>query len=274
MKRIANKLTYANIMATIAVFLALGGGAAYAASHYLITKSSQIKPSVLASLKGKPGAAGPAGANGGAGPAGPQGPAGPAGTGTPGAAGANGTSVTATEFAGKKEKCEAGGSEFTAASGKTFACNGKAGLKGETGSPWPGGGILPEGATETGVIAYPLPEEEPTGIRLLPISFPIQLKADLPETNWELVKVNKEHVGFTTSGGTKCAGTAAAPTAPSGFLCVYLAKEPADVPAEGYGIKDPGNENKPGVSRAGAELGVFLEGGAPASLDGTWAVTG
>ena len=63
------------------MFLALGGGAAYAASHYLITNTSQIKPSVLAQLKGKAGPAGPAGSPGaaGTGSAGPAGPAGPPG---------------------------------------------------------------------------------------------------------------------------------------------------------------------------------------------------
>jgi hypothetical protein len=63
------------MLAFLALFFALGG-TAIAAKHYLITNTSQIKPSVLQKLHG---AAGPQG------PAGVQGPAGPAG-----AAGANG----------------------------------------------------------------------------------------------------------------------------------------------------------------------------------------
>jgi hypothetical protein len=58
---IRKRATYANVVATLALFLALGGGAAYAAKHYVITSKKQIAPSVLHKLKGKPGAAGPAG---------------------------------------------------------------------------------------------------------------------------------------------------------------------------------------------------------------------
>ncbi len=43
------------IISSLALFFALGG-TAIAAQHYLITSTSQIKPSVLAKLKGKAGA--------------------------------------------------------------------------------------------------------------------------------------------------------------------------------------------------------------------------
>jgi hypothetical protein len=72
----------ATIIACVALFVALGG-TAIAARHYLITSTSQIKPSVLLKLKGKTGqngAAGPAGLQGAIGPQGTQGPSGPAGT--------------------------------------------------------------------------------------------------------------------------------------------------------------------------------------------------
>ncbi len=74
----------ATIIASVALFVALGG-TALAASHYIITSTSQIKPSVLRSLRGKAGlrgpagAAGPAGTPGAAGAAGPKGAEGPAG---------------------------------------------------------------------------------------------------------------------------------------------------------------------------------------------------
>jgi hypothetical protein len=58
------------IIASVALFFALSGGA-YAAHHYLISSTSQIKPSVLRTLKGR---AGPAGGQGPTGPAGPAGP--------------------------------------------------------------------------------------------------------------------------------------------------------------------------------------------------------
>jgi hypothetical protein len=85
------KPTVTSAVAILALFIALGGSA-IAANHYLITKTSQIKPSVLSKLKGKAGATGPAGTRGTTGPAGtagalgatgpagasgPQGPAGP-----------------------------------------------------------------------------------------------------------------------------------------------------------------------------------------------------
>ena len=82
----------ATIIACLALFFALGG-TAIAAKHYLITSTSQIKPSVLTKLKGHPGKQGPAGptgatgatgaqgVTGGQGPAGAEGPQGPEGPG-------------------------------------------------------------------------------------------------------------------------------------------------------------------------------------------------
>ena len=60
------------VIATVALFFSMAG-AGIAASHYLITSTSQIKPSVLKSLRGKQG---PSGAPGSAGQAGATGPAG------------------------------------------------------------------------------------------------------------------------------------------------------------------------------------------------------
>lgn len=81
MNSIRRRLSYANIVATLALLFAMSGGA-LAASHYLITSTKQISPKVLKKLKGN---AGPKGATGAAGPAGPAGAA--------GAAGANGTAI-------------------------------------------------------------------------------------------------------------------------------------------------------------------------------------
>jgi hypothetical protein len=66
-------LTYANVVATLALLFAMTGGA-IAAKHYLINSTRQINPKVLKVLKGKTGAAGPQGA------AGPRGLAGSAGS--------------------------------------------------------------------------------------------------------------------------------------------------------------------------------------------------
>ena len=87
------RLTYANVAATLALIFAMGG-TAVAASHYIITSTKQIKPTVLRELRGHDGSQGPPGAQGPAGPGGPggpPGPGGPAGPATTGPAGANGT---------------------------------------------------------------------------------------------------------------------------------------------------------------------------------------
>jgi hypothetical protein len=74
--RAPRKLTYANVVSTLALVLVLAGGTAYAANHYLITRTSQIKPSVLRDLRGRAGSNGAPGAPGAAGATGATGPAG------------------------------------------------------------------------------------------------------------------------------------------------------------------------------------------------------
>lgn len=85
----ARRPSPATVIATVALFFALGGTAL--ASHYFITSTNQIKPSVLNKLKGK---RGPRGATG---PMGPTGPAGPQGaTGLQGPAGPSNLSAIVT----------------------------------------------------------------------------------------------------------------------------------------------------------------------------------
>jgi hypothetical protein len=80
-------LSYANVVATLALFLVLAGGTAYATRHYLITRTNQIKPSVRARLRGAkgpagtPGTLGAPGATGASGVSGPVGVTGPTGPG-------------------------------------------------------------------------------------------------------------------------------------------------------------------------------------------------
>jgi hypothetical protein len=88
MNKLRRKLSYANVVATLALVFAMTGGA-FAAKHYIISSSTQIKPGAISasrlsksareSLQGQTGKTGPAGV---AGPNGPPGPAGaPGGTG-------------------------------------------------------------------------------------------------------------------------------------------------------------------------------------------------
>jgi hypothetical protein len=112
-----------NLVAWLALFVALGG-TSMAATHYIITSTHQIKPSVLKQLRaargpagrtgpqgaaGVPGATGPAGATGATGlkgETGPEGKAGPAGapglkgeTGPEGKRGPEGAPGTALAYA-------------------------------------------------------------------------------------------------------------------------------------------------------------------------------
>jgi hypothetical protein len=100
LKDLRQKLTYANVMATIAVFLVVGGGTAFAASQMLPNnsvgtqqlKSAAVTPAKLsksakAGMKGPRGPKGATGATGATGAKGAQG--------TPGVAGAAATTLFA-----------------------------------------------------------------------------------------------------------------------------------------------------------------------------------
>ena len=172
------------LIATVALVFAMTGGAF--AAKYLITSTSQIKPSVLKKLKG---ATGPAGAAGAAGPVGAKGDTGAAGqNGAPGEKGAQG------EKGAKGEK-------------------GAQGEPGKEGSPWTAGGTLPPGATETGTFAGPGQEGA-----LAAIPFPIPLSAPIA-----VAQVRR--IEFGAAIPTECAGgTVAVPKASPGYLCVYNGK--------------------------------------------------
>lgn len=277
--RIRKRCTYANVAATMALFFAISGGA-FAASHYLITSTKQIKPSVLSSLKGK---AGPAGKNGANGANGAQGPAGPAGAkGEPGAAGssgANGASVTSVALASGNEHCKKGGTEFTSASGVTYACNGEPAKGG--GGGWPA--VLPAGKTETGMWVA---QTSSGTLGYAPISFTDQLAAALNVEGCEEAPTapgrkpcqvhyintsNKEvahvrHVGVveTANEGPCKEGTAAVPKVEQGLeesvLCVYASEEEAEYLA-------------PLSSTPGGPMLLFLGSSNEGHALGSWALT-
>jgi hypothetical protein len=81
LSRTTRHLSYANVVATLALVFAMAGSA-IAAKHYLITSTSQISPKVLRALRGavgRPGVAGPPGKAGNAGNDGASGKEGPSG---------------------------------------------------------------------------------------------------------------------------------------------------------------------------------------------------
>ena len=106
------KPTHAAVIAIVALVVALSG-TAVAASHYIITSTSQIKPSVLRALHASTGAKGTAavaGAQGPAGATGAQGPAGPQGvpglTGLTGVQGSQGVPGDARAYALLRPPCD------------------------------------------------------------------------------------------------------------------------------------------------------------------------
>lgn len=196
--KIRGRVTYTNILLTLALVFAMSGGA-LAAKKYLITSTKQISPSVLKSLKG---------ANGKNGAPGSQGP-----QGTPGVAGAKGDVGPQGPVGSEGKKGEPGP-------------EGKAGASGQTGFT----ATLPADQTETGTWSQTFAGVT-VGVRpLIAISFPIPLK--------EASKLGEEHAFYfnklqteqlsegKTIGTSGCKGIVnSAPTAPAGTLCVYTVNE-------------------------------------------------
>ncbi len=270
--RLRRHMSYANVVATFALVFAMSGGA-LAATHYLITSTKQIKPSVLASLKGKAGAAGTQGA------AGPQGPAGPAGAkgengaaGTNGTVGANGTSVTSTPLGVGNEHCKEGGSEFASASGPGYVCNGKAGkegAKGVTGEPWTPNNTLPPDATETGV--WTLGGNTGVGTKEVPLSFPIPLSEHL--TNFE--RIHFVYLGEAAPAGCT-GGSSKKPISEPGNLCVYANREASEFAEEQVTFShfsNPAGFDGVGVGTTGVLLDFAIGAETKSEVGGTWAVT-
>jgi hypothetical protein len=267
------RITYTNIAVTAALLFAMAGGA-YAASKYVITSKKQISPTVLKQLKGARGQSGPAGVPGKEGAAGKDGTNGTNGTNaTNGTNGKDGVSATSVPFSGEKtlgsEKCQEGGLEVTSASGTNLVCNGTEGTPGHNGSPWTPNSELPAGATETGTFYVAHLGSDPNDYSV--VSFPIKLHAAPEEARIKVLKFEE-----TTPG---CEGTVDAPTAASGFFCVYLGKV-ATIFAEADEIvtvvKDPSSIAGADESTAGAIIAAEWknapEGGGVS--DGAWAVTG
>jgi hypothetical protein len=276
------RLTYTNLAVTFALIFMMSGGA-YAANHYLITSTKQIKPSVLKQLTGKSGAAGASGTSGAQGPAGPTGPGGPQGP--AGSSGISGESVTSKEVkVGDATHCEKrGGSEFTTGSTKTTACNGK------EGSPWTAGGTLPSEKTLKGEWIMP---GNAAGVEAVTdsVSFALALAA-APRKHY--IRKNGLEAVYNKAGEnitpTECLGSAAEPTAKPGNLCVYAANEEntmtqyfafASIPiicsldTEGPAGSCLGNGvTSEEASRFGFGIETISEKAGALNVYGTWAVT-
>lgn len=253
-----NRLGIPGVISIIALVFALAGGA-YAASSqhhrkrmgYVITRLSQIKPSVQKKLRGP---RGHKGARGKPGPIGPEGVAGKDGAaganGLNGASGKDGTSVTSADFVGEEGPCEEGGAKFESASSEpAYACNG---------SPWTPDGTLPTGAMLTGVWTTASGSSEAIGSAV--ISFPLRLSASISASDITIYEQGAE------PGTGSCPGSPSEPSAATtGKLCVYTSNEEGVVKFGALAAAD---------GKSGAILNYQVSGGPLANARGTWAIKG
>jgi hypothetical protein len=302
-------LSYANVVATLAVVFAMTGGAyavtgnggGFSGGPSAQTASVSVHATVAKkkpALKGKPGPRGPAGPKGATGSAGAtgatgaQGPAGAAGgkgeTGTAGSPGTDGTSgtigksVTVKEVPEGEPECEERGGALVEQEGPssgTQVCNGK------EGSPWTAGGTLPKGKTETGTWGFGVTKDEDV---LIPVSFPIPLPTSTENAvitpkgfptevkeECEALPLPTEKEGCLTKLKTQeenCPGNVEEPKAKEGDMCVYVGR--LNVKAGSSLVVKPITNSSPEVTTSGTllELEPNGEPGAYAGA-GTWAVT-
>lgn len=273
--RIRKRLTYTNVAMTVALVFAMSGGA-YAASKVIITSTKQIKPSVVAQLKGKAGprgsagAPGPAGPTGPAGATGPQGPAGKGEKGEPGAegkVGANGESVTIAKASASE--CKEGGSKLAVGAKSEHVCNG---------SPGTAGGTLPAGTTLKGNWAL---STYGAGLHKSAVSFALPLSKE-PAVHF----INTNSKEYTETGeqtSTVCLGSIEDPSATPGNLCVYSSHETGLSEEEvdnkdvigwkwGIGIADA-TGGKLVANTFGFDINAFSLEAASVEAYGSWAVT-
>jgi hypothetical protein len=245
----------AMVLSMIAIVLCMGG-AAIAASGGLNGKQKKEVKAIAKSFQGT-GPAGVAGTNGTNGK-----------DGAPGAKGENGTngkdgkSVAVSEVS----NCAEGGItvKVEGSAEEHEVCNGAEGPEGALGTA---GTTLPSNATETGAWSFGLVGEG--GFTRVPVSFPIPLAGELPETS-----VHLEPVGFSGTAGENCPGSAASPAAKAGHLCVYTAQLSSGAEAFPTIVKAGGSSNEVGASKAGAFFTVsWFNPGGENYGSGTFAVT-
>ena len=259
------------VLGVIALILALGG-TALAAKGALTGKQKKEVEKIAKKYAGQPGPAGPAGSPGAAGPKGDTGP--------------------------KGDKGDKGDQGIQGKQG----IQGPPGEDGETGFT----ATLPPGETETGTWAFTTPA--PANPIKVPISFSIPLAGPLDGDHVHLVNAdgssevvfNEDTFELENVTPTGCgvaltpAGTAEAPKAAPGNLCVYFTKiEPrpdkeALAPSEtgSQYIIPPGAECEfvgclsefggpgAGAGVAGARLEINSTDTGTRFGYGTWAVTG
>jgi hypothetical protein len=249
-----NRFGIPGVISVIALVFAITGGA-WAAKGVIITKLSQIKPSVQNQLKGKAGPAGPAGLPGPAGAKGDPGAKG--GQGNPGT---DGTSVTATDIPVGEAECAERGGVLVEEQGSppgTEICNG------EDGSPWVAG-TVPTGTVLRGVWAIqPYTAAAADENILVPIStvVPIKEKSELGIGVLPIFKIQGTEEP-SVPGGPHCPGNAGTPTAPTtpGFLCVYAEFNPQTINLKGPSFGGAGESGGGVVAKPKAVAPGLVQG--------------
>jgi hypothetical protein len=251
--KLHNRIGTAGLVVAIVALVAALGGAAWAAGGLTKQQEKQVKK-IAQKYAGKPGVQGP---KGDAGAQGSQGPKGDTGApGPPGSPGVSGKGVSVSPAPGSE--CPEGGVsvEVEGAGGEESVCNG---LQGPPGEPWPAGGTLPSGATETGTWNINLVAGKSTQI---PISFTLPL-ANAPEP-----------VLVEGASATGCPGIVnEKPTAASGKLCLYQVKLTTGAAGPQTGFLKPIAPVGAGAGPAGTILGFECETELCIRV-GSWAVTG
>lgn len=243
LSRMQSKLGTAGLVVAIVALVAALTGAAYAANAALSSKQKSEVTKIAKKYAGKPGAPGAPGLAGAPGAKGDKGDKGDSGTN-----GTNGKSVVVNSEAPGANCTDGGVNVAVEGSTKKFVCNGQSGFT-ET---------LPKGETETGVWSA----INATGAlpsTLLSFSFNIPLEDGASyEANW-INAAGEAKVGSLEN----CPGSASAPEAKAGNLCVYTTGS-EKVPA-------PENMTFFTKEEVGAVAVFNLESGGSAL--GTWAVT-
>lgn len=266
--RLHRKLGTAGLVVAIVALVAALSGAAIAAGGLTSQQEKQVtkiakKYAGKQGPQGNPGATGATGATGAPGAKGDKGDPGSAG----GAGPAGKSVVIGTATAGECPGSNpAGGAtvEVEGSGSKKKICNGK------EGSPWTAGGTLPGGKTETGV--WVAGQGPAFGGWRVPISFSIPLAGDLAASKVHYINVaGKEVIDEfgTEQTSTACHGTAAAPSADIGHLCVYGGEESSLFGFTEAIFKVDGATK--GASTAGAILQLFLLNNEAYGA-GSWAV--
>jgi hypothetical protein len=243
------RITPSTAIAVLALIFAATGGAFAAtgntgnsdsgASHaQTAAVAAKAKPKAKTGPRGPAGPAGKNGAPGATGPAGPTGPVGPAGsvgaTGPAGVAGVQG------------EKGTAG----------TPGQTGATGPKGEPGEPWTPNNTLPAGATLKGQFAV---AQSVTG--LTPLSTAVSFGIPLATA------ATAHYIKPGETPPTGCSGTAQAPVAEEGNLCVF-AEEETDI-VQTF----PEVPHVEGTLTVGFILKAIAKEAGFSEINGAWAVT-